>query len=137
MGGSCTALEKRTLRMNYAAPLDGVHPSAGSRWRFAALPNGGREGVRPVMRRLLPSWQSTGISVLPWRVRVGAPDGEKARSLSAVVEGLRRRAATACVNHRTHIKRGLLREVVVIMIDATLAFFPRCAVSPRPDQPCH
>ena len=44
-------------RMNYAAPLDGAHPSAGSRSRFAQRPNQRIEGVRPVMRRLLPSWQ--------------------------------------------------------------------------------
>jgi hypothetical protein len=41
--------------MNDAAPLDGVDPSAGSRWRFAHAPNERAEGVRPVMRRLLPS----------------------------------------------------------------------------------
>jgi hypothetical protein len=111
--------------MNYAAPLDGVHPSAGSRWRFAQPPNQRIEGGRPVMRRLLPSWQQHRIlrfAMGPRGVRVVALDGEILHSLSATLEAMSSSAAAACVNHRTHFKRNLLREVVVIMIDATLAF---------------
>jgi hypothetical protein len=59
---------KSARRTNYHVPLDGVHLSAGSRWRFVPSANGRRDGPWPVMRDLLTSWQHEQFAVLPWVV---------------------------------------------------------------------
>ena len=108
MGGSCTALERRRKK-------DELCCTPGWRAPICRIPLAFRTTAQSADRGRTachaPSatgrGNSTGFSVLPWGVRVVALDGEKIHSLSASWEAMFSSAATACVNYRTHFKRGL------------------------------